>query len=165
MKTANGLVYLAGAIANVSGYEATQWREDVALSLASVGIATRNPMRAKQFLSGQALISSTFHTYEDKGVFFTSRGIMTRDFNDVKQSDVLLVNLLGAKKPSLGTIMELAWAFALQKPAVVVIEDEGNPHDLHPMLHESMSFRVNTLDEGVRAVAVILGKSIEVISL
>ncbi len=165
MNKSSGLVYLAGAIANVSGFEATQWRENVAFALGQVGIQTRNPMRAKRFLSEQTKISSTYHDYEHKGTFFTSRGIMTRDFNDVKQSDALLVNLLGAVKPSLGTIMELAWAFALQKPAVVVIEDEGNPHDNHPMVHEAISFRVNTLDEGVRCVAVILGRQIDVVSL
>jgi nucleoside 2-deoxyribosyltransferase len=82
---------------------------------------------------------------------------MTRDFNDVKQSDVLLVNLLGAKVPSLGTIMEMAWAFALQKPCVVAIEATGNPHDNHPMIHEAMSFRVESLEDAVDAVAIILG--------
>lgn len=165
MKNHEGLVYLAGAIANVSGYEATQWREDASYVLRLVGIDTRNPMRAKQFLSEQSMISSTFHDYEHRGTFFTSRGIMTRDFNDVKQADALLVNLLGAKKPSLGTIMEMAWAFALQKPCVVVIEDTGNPHDLHPMIHEAMSFRVNTLEEGIRSVATILGRRLDVVSL
>ncbi|MGH9910678.1 MAG: hypothetical protein ACRD32_08555, partial [Nitrososphaerales archaeon] len=71
--------------------------------------------------------------------------------------DVLLVNLLHAETPSLGTIIELAWAFALQKPAVVCIEKSGNPHDNHPMIHEAMSFRVGSLVEGIHAVTVILG--------
>ena len=158
-----GIVYLAGAMANISGYEATQWRSAVTHSLGLVGIECRNPMRAKQFLSAQSKISSNFNDYKDRGTFFTSRGIMTRDFNDVKQADVLLVNLLGAVKPSLGTVMELAWAFALQKPAVVIIEDEGNPHDYHPMIHEAMSFRVNLLEEGVRSVATILGRTLIVL--
>ncbi len=151
-------VYLAGPIAGVPGQEATDWRVVVMRCLWRYNIATRNPMRAKQQLSEQATISRDFHEYAMNGAFFTSRGIMTRDFNDVKTSSVLLVNLLGAKTPSLGTIMELAWAFALQIPAVVVIEDTGNPHDNHPMIHEAISFRVNTLAEGIHSVAVILGK-------
>jgi nucleoside 2-deoxyribosyltransferase len=86
---------------------------------------------------------------------------MTRDFNDVKRCDALLVNLLGYKaedRVSAGTIMELAWAYAFQKPAVVAIEASGNPHDNHPMIHEAMPFRVTTLDEAIDAVAVILGR-------
>lgn len=154
------IVYLAGGIAGLSGQEATDWREYAARWLWQPHlISTRNPMRAKKFLSQQKSISRDFHEYAASGVFFTSRGIMTRDFNDVKQCDALLVNLLGATVPSLGTIMELAWAYALQKPAVVVIEASGNPHDLHPMIHEAMPFRVTTLDEGIAAIAVVLGAS------
>lgn len=152
-----GMIYLAGPIAGISGLDATDWREAAGAALGQAGFTIRNPMRAKIVLSQQEAISRNFNDYKTKGTFYTSRGIMTRDFNDVKQCDALLVNLLGAKSPSLGTVMELAWAFALQKPAVVVIEQSGNPHDNHPMIHEAMSFRVETLDEGVSAVAVILG--------
>lgn len=159
MSTNGGLVYLAGGIAGLTGPDATDWRMDAADVLREYDIAVRDPMRAKTKLSEQSTISHNFNDYKTFGTFFTSRGIMTRDFNDVKQSDALLVNLLGATKPSLGTIMELAWAFALQKPAVVVIEDEGNPHDNHPMIHEAMAFRVNNLEEGIYSVAVILGRS------
>jgi nucleoside 2-deoxyribosyltransferase len=153
-----GLVYLAGPIAGVTGHEAIDWRTEVAFTLQENCIDIRDPMRAKHALASEASISRTFHSYEKKGTFFTSKGIMTRDFNDVKQADVLLVNLLGAETPSLGTIMEMAWAFALQKPCVVAIEASGNPHDNHPMIHEAMSFRVETLEEAVKSVVVILGR-------
>ena len=152
-----GLVYLAGGIAGLSGTAASDWRYEATQYLKDVGIGVRNPMRAKRCLENQDLISRNFHDYANKGPFFTSKGIMTRDFNDVKQSDVLLVNLLGATVPSLGTIIELAWAFAMQKPAVVCIEPDGNPHDNHPMIFETIGFRVPSLCEGIEAVAVILG--------
>jgi len=83
---------------------------------------------------------------------------MTRDFNDVKRSDALIVNLLGLSKPSLGTVMELGWAYALQKPAVVAIEERGNPHDNHPMISEAMRFRVTTIEEAIDSVAIILNR-------
>lgn len=152
-----GRVYLAGPIAGVSGHDAIDWREEAVRIFSGYKIDSRDPMRAKKALATQPSISRSFHDYESLGTFFTSRGIMTRDFNDVKQSDILLVNLLGAKTPSLGTIMELAWAFALQKPCVVAIEKQGNPHDNHPMIHEAMSFRVETFDEAIKSVLVILG--------
>jgi nucleoside 2-deoxyribosyltransferase len=152
------LVYLAGAIAGTRGVEATGWRHDARRLLSNRDIETLDPMRAKIELARQARISTDFHDYEKNGAFFTSKGIMTRDFNDVKRCDALLVNLLGLAKPSLGTIMELAWAYAFQKPAVVAIEPTGNPHDNHPMIHETMMFRVDSLDAGIDAVAIILNR-------
>ena len=152
-----GRVYLAGGIAGLSGPDAIDWRDDMLTRFLEYKVLAREPMRAKRVLRSQESISRDFHTYADKGHFFTSKGIMTRDFNDVKQADVLLVNLLGATTPSLGTIMELAWAYALQKPAVVCIEASGNPHDNHPMIHEAMPFRVTSLDEGFYSVLTILG--------
>lgn len=152
------IVYLAGGIAGLTGPHATVWRQYTRAHLNERGIECLDPMRAKEKLQRQDQISHDFHSYEKNGAFFTSKGIMTRDFNDVKRCDALLVNLLGLTKPSLGTIMELGWAFALQKPAVVAIENAGNPHDNHPMIHECIGFRVETLDEAMDAVAVILGR-------
>lgn len=137
-----GLCYLAGGISGLSEQEARYWRKSAAQVLGSkYGIITRDPTRTE---------APPFHT---------SRGIIARDLNDVKQSDVLLVNLLSATTLSIGTIMELAWAYLLQKPAVVIIEDSGNIHDRHPMLNEAMSFRVSTLEAGIKAVAIILGET------
>lgn len=154
------LVYLAGAIAGVTYGDATDWRAVARLSLANRNIETLDPMRAKSALGSknEGRISTDFHDYSKFGAFFTSQGIMTRDFNDVKRCDVLLVNLLALTKPSLGTIMELAWAYAFQKPAVVAIEANGNPHDNHPMIAAAMPFRVTTLDEAIDSVATILNR-------
>lgn len=79
-------------------------------------------------------------------------------FKDLKRCAVLLVNLLGVKTLSLDTIKAVAWAFAMQKPAVVVIEQQGNPHDLHPLLMAAVPFRVGSLDEAVESVAIILNR-------
>jgi nucleoside 2-deoxyribosyltransferase len=152
------LVYLAGGIAGLHGVAAVAWREFASTQLACRNIESLDPMRAKAALGAQVRISTDFHDYADRGVFFTSRGIMCRDSTDVRRCDALLVNLLGLEKPSLGTIMELGWAYILNKPVVVAIEASGNVHDNHPMLHEAMPFRVTTLDEAIDAVAVILGR-------
>lgn len=156
--SAKPIVYLAGGIAGLSGMAACQWRVQAANDLRERGLDPLDPMRSKKTLAYTLQISTDFHDYEKSGAFFTSRGIMARDFNDVKRCDALLVNLLGLEKPSLGTIMELAWAYALQKPAVVAIEPQGNPHEGHPMIHEAMPFRVHSLQEATDTVAVILGR-------
>jgi nucleoside 2-deoxyribosyltransferase len=163
------LVYLAGGIAGLSFDDATDWRSLATGLLRDRGIETLNPMRGKDALASKnaGIISGSFHDYETQGAFFTARGIMTRDFNDVKTCDALLVNLLmptlardanNIAKPSLGTVMELGWAYALQKPAIVAIEAHGNPHDNHPMIHEAMRFRVESLEEAIDAVAVVLNR-------
>lgn len=151
------MVYLAGPIAG-KGYDTvTRWREIAHNVLLVRDVETLDPMRAKQALAG-AVIATDYRGYADRGVFFTSAGIMMRDFTDVQRADALLVNLLDCRKPTLGTVMELAWAYAFQKPAVVIMEPEGNPHDGHPMIAAATSFRVETLDEGIDAVAVILNR-------
>jgi len=154
------LVYLAGAIAGLSYDDATDWRVQARALLEARGIETLDPMRAKSLLGrrNNGQISKDFTDYSAYGAFFTSRGIMTRDFNDVRRCDALLVNLLDLKERSSGTIMELAWAFALQKPAVVAIESTGNPHDKHPMIFEAMPFRVETIEEAIDSVAIILNR-------
>lgn len=152
------LVYLAGAIAGLQFGDATDWRFHAETELLARGIETLNPMRAKHALSSRGRISTDFHDYETNGAFFTSRGIMTRDSTDVRRSDALLVNLLGLTKPSLGTVMELGWAYILNKPAIVAIERSGNPHDNHPMIHEAMRFRVESLEEAIDAVAIVLNR-------
>ena len=154
----NPLVYLAGPIAGIPGTDALEWRIKATLSLEERMIECLDPMRSKEEITGPERISTNFNDYAISGPFFTAKGIMARDFADVKRCDALLVNLLGAKKPSLGTVMELAWAYAMQKPVVVAMESEGNLHDLHPMLHEAMPFRVETLDEAIDCVAVILNR-------
>lgn len=154
------LVYLAGAIAGMTYDGAVDWRFQAWEQLKERGIETLNPMRAKSALGDQngGRISTDFRDYQRNGAFFTSRGIMTRDFNDVRRCDALLVNLLGLEKPSLGTVMELGWAYALQKPAVVAIEGIGNPHDNHPMIYEAIPFRVQTLEEAIDSIAVLLNR-------
>ena len=149
-------VYLSGPMGGLTVKKACAWRTEATKQLAKFSISVLNPMR-DEYDSEQEIISTNYRDFKDRGLFFTTKSIAARDFNDVKLADCLLINFLGTKTASLGTIVELAWAYALQKPAVIVIEAEGNPHDNHPLLHECMPFRAQTLAEGVKAVALILG--------
>lgn len=152
------IVYLAEPIAGRTGAQAVAWRGYAASALGQLGIETLSPLRGKAALGYAEKISTDFHDYQDLGHFYTAKAIMTRDFNDVKRADALLVNLLGCDAVSIGTVMELAWAFQMQKPAVVAMEAVGNPHDRHPMVAEAAHFRVTSLADAVDAVAVILGR-------
>ena len=151
------LVYLAGPMSGLHFADAQDWRARAQNELLWRGIETLSPMREKSALAG-AVISGDFREYAHAGPFYSSKGIITRDHTDVTRADALLVNLLGAARVSIGTVIELAWAWENHKPVVVVIEPTGNPHDNHPMLIETMQFRVDDLETGIDAVAVILNR-------
>ncbi|MGZ5095552.1 MAG: hypothetical protein ACXWCH_30925, partial [Burkholderiales bacterium] len=86
--------------------------------------------------------------------------VMTRDRFDATRCDVLLVNLLGTTRVSIGTVMEIAWADAKRIPIVVAMEPQGNPHE-HMMIAEAIGFRVPTLDEALHIVKAIIDNEVQ----
>ncbi len=150
-------VYLAGPIEGQGYADAVGWRNTATRALAEHNLIGLSPMRGKYHLATSGSISKDYRDYADKGAFYTAKAIMTRDYNDVARSSALLVNLLGLTTHTKGTIMELAWAWQLRIPAVVVMEANGNPHDNHPMLEEAMPFRFDNLQDGIDGVLSVLG--------
>lgn len=110
-----------------------------------------SPMRGKAYLSDKGVLQADCDPYGALSALSSNRGILTRDFNDVTTCDVLLVNLLGAKAPSIGTAMEIAWAFQKRTPIVAAMEDVCNPHH-HGMILEALGYR----DEAIDIVKAIL---------
>ena len=108
-------------------------------------------MRSKEYLAKEEIITGA---YEDS-VLSCSRGIYTRDRFDSLRCNVLLVNFLGAKSVSVGTVMEIGWADSVQTPIICVMEPQGNPHD-HPMIREAIGFRVASLKDALSVAISIL---------
>ena len=106
-------------------------------------------------LTADVGFSSTCEEYGHLSPLSGPRGIMTRDRFDATRCDVLLVNLLGATKVSIGTMMELAWADLKRTPIVLCIEPTGNVHE-HCMVNEATGFRCASLAEGLDVVRAIL---------
>lgn len=148
-------VYLAGPISGLNYAGAVEWREDVIVELARIGIKGLSPMRCKNYLEGMEDLDKNCVEYGAINCLSSPRGIMTRDRFDCTRCDVLLVNLLDAKKISVGTVMEMAWADLSRIPIICVMEP-GNVHE-HAMIGEAIGFRVSTLKEGVDLVKAILG--------
>lgn len=144
------IVYLAGPITGCSYKEAVDWREDFSRKLPA-NIHGMSPMRGKYYLESETEIKSL---YNDSALS-NARAITTRDFNDVKRADLLVVNMLGAERVSIGTVMEIAWAKAFNIPVLLVMEREGNIHE-HAMISECIGFRVDNLDDAVDMVKIIL---------
>lgn len=140
-------VYLAGPITGCNWGESEDWRDEFKRLTAETNIAGYSPMRGKEYLKKEAEISDSYQNMK----MSTQRAIMARDFWDVTTSDAILVNFTEAKRVSIGTVMECAWAWQLKKPLIVIMEP-GNLHE-HSMLREATDWHVQTLDE---AIAILL---------
>ena len=145
------LVYLAGPITGLSFDQTIDWRQTAIDHLKQFGIQGLSPLRSKDYLLGQTTVADS---YEDK-VLSSQRGIYARDRFDCHRADAVLVNLLGAKRVSIGTVMEIAWAAQNNTPVVLVIEKEGNIHE-HSMLREACPFRVDNLDDALFVITALL---------
>lgn len=142
-------IYLAGPIDGLHFNEAVSWRNSVKTQLEPE-IDCFSPLRDKEFLAQAKKIEQSYwHPLA------SDRGIMSRDHNDCMKVDLIFCNLLGSLKISIGTVMEIAWAFAYRKPLVLAIEDHENLHD-HPMIREAINFRVNNLETAVTITRSIL---------
>lgn len=148
-------VYLAGPITGLTFDGCTDWRKQAEAELATVGVKGLSPMRGKEYLQSIGILSGTGKEYAHLGLLSTPRAVMTRDRFDCTRCDVVLVNLLGAKAVSVGTVMEIAWADLSRIPLVVAIEPEGNPHE-HMMVQEAIGFRVASLEEALLVTKAIL---------
>jgi nucleoside 2-deoxyribosyltransferase len=145
----SGGVYLAGPIAGLTVADGQSWRDDVAAALAGIGITCFSPLRGKA-----RVIVGAVPTGPLPHPLTTDAAVMRRDYFDCMRADVVAVHLAGAKRVSVGTCMELAWAYAAHKPVVATFED-GDMHD-HPMVRAAVSHRARDLDELVVLVRAIL---------
>lgn len=139
-------VYLAGPISGLNYAGATDWRESVARQLLP-NIIGLSPMRGKDYLASLDVIGGRPDEAYTSNAMSTGKAVVTRDRNDTTKSDAVLMNLLGSKKVSIGTMIEAGWADAARVPLVLVIEPD-NIHQ-HMMLAEIAGYTVSTLDEAV----------------
>jgi nucleoside 2-deoxyribosyltransferase len=143
-------VYLAGPISGLTFGESADWRVDVQQQLAAAGIDAYSPLRAKDYLDSEGVLEGAYEQHP----LSSAKGILTRDRWDVQTSDLVLVNLVGTERISIGTVMEIAYADAKRTPVVLAMEP-GNAH-MHPMLEQASGFIVNTLEEAVAVTKAIL---------
>lgn len=147
-------VYLAGPISGLNYAGAVDWRNDAIKHLADHGIKGLSPMRAKEYLSNMENLDKNCVEYGAINVLSSPKGILTRDRFDATRCDIVLVNLLGADRVSIGTVMEMAWADLCRTPIVVAMEP-GNIHE-HAMINEAVGFKVGTVEEALDICVAIL---------
>lgn len=149
-------VYLAGPITGLTYGVATDWRLYASDVLEQHSIQPLSPMRGKDFILkriGEQTVLG--QTYEDSPLS-TQRGIVARDMFDIAGSDIVLFNLTGAERISIGTMIEYGWASSRRKVIVTVMEESGNVHD-HAFVRELSPYRVKTLHEALEVIMSIAG--------
>lgn len=166
-----GTVYLSGPITGLSYEEARYgWRKLVAMALEEEwvqdpdepslyrrrgGIKVLSPMRHEAHLAEM----QTIDTHYPEHFFSKAKVIVEKDRLDIKRSDIMLVNVLGAQRVSIGTVSEIAMAYEQGKQTILVMEDAGNPHE-HPFVTELVSLRLNNLDDAIAAIKSLLSEGI-----
>lgn len=169
-------VYLAGPITGSNWNESEDWCDALKRRARKITIVDTDggmkvkvaypfehvkfysPLRGKDYLKNVDTIKDSY----DEHKFSTGKSIMLRDHYDVQTADAVIVNLIGATRVSIGTVMEIAWAYAYRKPVICIIEEpekqeigfaasSGNIHE-HAMLNEAIWWRAKNIDEALDAL-------------
>lgn len=138
------LVYLFGPMTGQSYEDAVGWRRQAAEKLQEHGFTVLDPARGLMFLEPESTVKDSYgeDTTENKHTVFA------RDRFDSTRSDILLGNLKGATRVSIGSMMEMAWANLSNKFIVTVMEPEGNPH-MHAFVRECSGAVMDSVEDAV----------------
>ena len=144
-------VYLAGPIGGCDKSEANDWRDDAIRVLKIYGVVGISPLRCEPIIGERYSME-----YADPK-FGTARAIGSKNIYDVRRCDMTLVYLpraLNERKPSYGSIIELAWAHMIGKPAILVTDDPALQE--HPVVQACAGWILTSLDDGLEVAAGIL---------
>lgn len=146
-------VYLSGPIS--TDIRTFQWREqfEQEIDRRNLEIAVINPCRSKfdQILYKQMKEQGQIDYFKESKKI--PAGVLKRkDRQQVRISSLIVVNLAihDPKKPTIGTIYELAWADEMHLPVIAIVDEQQ--HDIyanHPFIADSISQRVSSLNESI----------------
>lgn len=134
-------VYLAGPIDGHTYKGATDWRDWVTEQLAPYVIGV-SPMR------GETPDSPLSWKEMTEGQI---RAAIIRDRWDVQTCDAMLLNTLPVRTHLTGSLVEVGWADAWQKPWVLVATEP------HPLLARMALATVGTLEDAVEIIHTTFG--------
>ena len=146
-------VYLAGPITGQSFKGSEEWRDVFKVLAGQSKLAGRvelySPLRGKDYLLNEVKIQDAYEQH----LFSTQRAIMTRDYYDVTTCDALVINFTNAERVSIGTVMEIGWAYAKRTP-IIIIGGKGGIHD-HSFIREAAGWWVDSTIDAVRVLETI----------
>lgn len=142
-------LYLAGPIEGVTEEQCTQWRNEVThkFSMRTEKVNCVNPYRdveLKEF---------------DKGAGYgneLAKRIAHKNYMDCQKCDIILAYLPKdqmTKRPSYGTVMEIAWFAMMQKPIIIVTDDDYIKN--HPLFYTYVGWFSEDLDDAIHSITML----------
>lgn len=145
-------VYLAGPVLGMTEDQANDWRKLADNDLADFGIVGISPLRC------EPIHGETYEAGYPDERFGTARAIMSKNMFDVKQCDMVLAYIPKpepGKHHSWGTMQELAWGRAFDKPVILVSDDPEIRN--HPVINASCGWVLDNLEDAIAVAVGILG--------
>ena len=111
-------VYLAGFMSNEYLEETMGWRRKIREQYSMKGwpITWLDPYNGKEV-----------NTIRDNGLKsdISPHAILHRDYLSVSQADIIVANLntFGSTRTPTGTLCEIAWAWQMRKPIILITDD------------------------------------------
>ena len=146
-ETKKSRLYLAGPIEGCEDKEITEWRDNSIrfFSDASDQIITVNPFRAEE-----RAIKFSFTNYFNQTIF-------DKNWYDCQQCDAILAYLpkeINDRRPSIGTLFEIAWFISMRKPIFIVSDDPV--YVLHPLIKTNTGWIYDNFEECYLAILTLL---------
>ena len=113
-------------------------------ALKKAGCRVIHPLTGKPYFKADEVFKKSGYTQFPPS---TDHAICNKDYWGVSISDIVLMDLSGVDKISIGCVSEMAWAYALRKIIVLVMEP-GNIHE-HAMINHEQSIRYHTIEEAM----------------
>lgn len=135
----NFKIYLSGAMSGVSWEVQTKWRRQIK---DAIKFGDYNYKKSVEFFD-----PTQFYNFEEK-YQKSEREVMEFDLYNLRNSDLVIVNLDNGGDKSIGTSMELALAKELRIPVIAF----GGSEETHPWILETCSRMCNDIREAVSHV-------------
>jgi len=141
-------IYLCGYINNNKLAECQKWRKQIREHYDNWKGKGKYPISWLDPMNGKNLESITS---EGNVSDIPARAFMLRDYQGVKEADILIVNLdvFGEKRPLIGTVYELAWAYQDHKPVIAIGTDKT--YTEHPFIKETIVSLFPTVEDLIKS--------------
>ena len=136
-------IYLCGYISDVRALECAEWRCRIK-NFYNMKPKWHGAIRFIDPMNGESTASLG---KEGLTSAFPPHAIVHRDYNSVLASDLIIANpnTFGESREPIGTICEMAWAFQMRKPIILISDNYRYIH--HPFTSYFASAIVKDTDE------------------
>lgn len=145
-------IYLAGPITGCTDGEANDWRATVSAVLGEINpsFVGVSPLRCEP-IKGERYEPE----YEDNQ-FGTPQVIAAKNKMDVRRCDITLAYIAEEQPASVGTLQEIGWACGMDKPVILVTDNEYVRNNA--VIQATVPWRFPASPDGMeKAIQVIAG--------